>query len=262
MSLKITLLTILLMASGTSIHAADTYDPSTNLLTIPLVNVGAVSYSNVVITVGNVVSVGSSAQVNPSTYNLLDLWIKTLNTAETRNFSLSGLSSGTSVTGNGTVTTGYPKSVLFEGKSALSSTTVASGSLNVKGVTVPYGTSVQTYFDASYGYLGSSGSKYKVATSSTLPTSAARVNDTGVLAQTIDYPTAAKLYTTGTTTVSWVINYETDSTAILSIIEIERDTLGKTLYTDTTKYRITTKGDQTRIEESYLDSASSLLVKF
>lgn len=262
MKLKRVLVTVLLIGGGASSFAVDTYDPSTNLLTIPLVNVGSVSYSNVVVTVGSVVSVGSPPQANLSTYNLLDLWVKTLNTAETRNFSLTGVLSGTSVSGNGTVTTGYPKSVLFEGKQVLSQTTIASGSISAKGVTVPYGTTVQTFFDANYGFVGSLGSKYKVATSSSLPTNAAKINDTGILAQTIDYPTAAKSYTTGTTTFSWVINYETDSTAILSIIEIERDTSGKTLYTDITKYRVTTKGDETRMEESYLDTASSLLVKY
>lgn len=40
---------------------ADTYDPSTNLLTIPSITVNGVTYTDVVVTVGKVVSIGSSS---------------------------------------------------------------------------------------------------------------------------------------------------------------------------------------------------------
>jgi hypothetical protein len=42
-------------------QAADTYDPSKSTLTIPLVKVGDAYYSNVIITLGSVVSVGSAS---------------------------------------------------------------------------------------------------------------------------------------------------------------------------------------------------------
>ena len=41
-------------------QAADTYDPKKSTLTIPLVKVGETYYSNVVVMLGNVLSVGSA----------------------------------------------------------------------------------------------------------------------------------------------------------------------------------------------------------
>lgn len=48
-----------LMAS--SISYADTYDSVANLLTIPTITIGATTYTDVVVTVGSVVSVGGSS---------------------------------------------------------------------------------------------------------------------------------------------------------------------------------------------------------
>ncbi len=56
---------ILSLALMTSVSASDDmYDPSTNLLTIPEITVDGVTYTDVVVTVGNVVSIGSSFNNN------------------------------------------------------------------------------------------------------------------------------------------------------------------------------------------------------
>ena len=54
--LRRVLLTCLLIGASASASAVDTYDPATNVLTIPLVAVGSSSFANVKITVGSVVS--------------------------------------------------------------------------------------------------------------------------------------------------------------------------------------------------------------
>jgi hypothetical protein len=61
-------LLFLLSAIGffTSAHAADTYNSSSNVLTIPLVKVSSTYYANVQITVGNVISVGSKDPSAPT----------------------------------------------------------------------------------------------------------------------------------------------------------------------------------------------------
>ena len=41
---------------------ADTYDPATNLLTIPSITVDGITYTNVIVTVGNIVSIGGSSK--------------------------------------------------------------------------------------------------------------------------------------------------------------------------------------------------------
>ncbi len=52
----------LLLMSNT--YALNTFNASNNQLNIPSVNVGGLSYNNVVVTLGNVVSIGSSGQAN------------------------------------------------------------------------------------------------------------------------------------------------------------------------------------------------------
>lgn len=58
------LLICLLLGGSASAYAIDTYDPATNVLTIPLVVVGPTTYTNVKITVGIVIGVGSGAAAN------------------------------------------------------------------------------------------------------------------------------------------------------------------------------------------------------
>jgi hypothetical protein len=45
---------------------ADTYDPSTNQLTIPTITVDGIIYTNVIITVGNILSIGGSTKSDDS----------------------------------------------------------------------------------------------------------------------------------------------------------------------------------------------------
>jgi len=58
---KSLLTSLALAACSTNLMATDTYDPKTNRLTIPSVKVGNATYNNVVITVGDVVSVGGAS---------------------------------------------------------------------------------------------------------------------------------------------------------------------------------------------------------
>jgi len=51
-------------------YAVDTYNPSNGQLTIPSVNVSGVTYNNVVVTVGSVLSVGASSVPNQSAEGL------------------------------------------------------------------------------------------------------------------------------------------------------------------------------------------------
>lgn len=52
-----------LMASS-AIGYADSYDPTTGRLTVSSITIGSTEYTNVVVTVGSVVSVGSATQIN------------------------------------------------------------------------------------------------------------------------------------------------------------------------------------------------------
>lgn len=67
---KLKLLAALLCLSAFQAHATDTYDTTKSLLTIPVVKVDNTFYSNVVVTLGSVVSIGSagSSDLSYDTY--------------------------------------------------------------------------------------------------------------------------------------------------------------------------------------------------
>ncbi|MEI6469573.1 MAG: hypothetical protein WCO72_08875 [Betaproteobacteria bacterium] len=59
-----------LILISTNVFAVDTYNASNNQLTIPSVNVGNTTYNNVVVTVGNIISLGGSSVPNQSAEGL------------------------------------------------------------------------------------------------------------------------------------------------------------------------------------------------
>ena len=67
---KSLLASMALAICSTSLMATDTYDPATNQLSIPSVQVGTATYNNVVITVGSIVSIGGAS----STQSAEGLW--------------------------------------------------------------------------------------------------------------------------------------------------------------------------------------------
>lgn len=86
----------------TSAHAADTYNGSSNVLTIPLVQVGSTYYANVQITVGNVLSVGSKDASAPA-YDVYN--------ATTNQLAIPEVLVGTTTYYNVTITVGSVLSV-------------------------------------------------------------------------------------------------------------------------------------------------------
>ena len=86
----------------TSAHAADTYDGSSNTLTIPLVKVSSTYYANVQITVGNVLSVGSKDPSAPA-YDVYN--------AATNQLTIPEVLVGTTTYYNVTITVGSVLSV-------------------------------------------------------------------------------------------------------------------------------------------------------
>jgi hypothetical protein len=63
------LLALSFLAFSTPNHA-DSYDPVTNLLTINSIQVGNTLYSNVVVTVGSIISIGSATPVGCTASNI------------------------------------------------------------------------------------------------------------------------------------------------------------------------------------------------
>ena len=208
---------------------------------------------------------GSSTPTNTgpvastATFNLLVANAEYSKKSSTTKFTISGTTgAGVSVTGSGTGTTGTPSSATFEGKPALKSTSVLVGSWSGNGKTIPLNSSSDSFMDSNYLPLGSSGSEYEVITGTpTLPT-AARVNDTGSIYTANRYTNSSKTTLLGTKTIAYVIEADTASTALVTLINTEKDTTGKTTSVFSEQFRITTANILTPVKDTGFDYTTGL----
>ena len=95
----------------------------------------------------------------------------------------------------------------------------------------------------------------------TLP-SAARINDTGNLFTANRYASSTKAVLRGTRTASYVVEADTASTALVSLIIEEKNTSNVTTSKDTLQLRITPNGTYTRIKETYVSTTTSLTITY
>jgi len=146
---------------------------------------------------------------------------------------------------------------------ALQRTTTSTGSLVVNGQTEPLNTLGIHWVDSNYVPKGESGgSEYLVVTgTSTIPT-AARINDTGIFYTANRYASSTKAVFLGTETVSYVVEADTASTALLSIISVEKNKSGTTTSTSRNQYRITPAGTFTRIKTTGVEGNLLLTITY
>ena len=166
MNLFKSLLVSLLAFCCVNSYAADSYDASTNTLTIPLVNVNNTYYSNVKINVGVVVSVGSKDASAPAydTYN-----------ATTNQLTIPEVAVGSTTYYNVVITVGPILSVGATCATAAACTTSSTSTASLYGTPATYATAIQTSYAA--GTLTSvsaltARSRYLISDSATQSTSA------------------------------------------------------------------------------------------
>ena len=166
MNLFKSLLVSLLAFCCVNSYAADSYDASTNILTIPLVNVNNTYYSNVKINVGVVVSVGSKDASAPAydTYN-----------ATTNQLTIPEVAVGSTTYYNVVITVGPILSVGATCATAAACTTSSTSTASLYGTPATYATAIQTSYAA--GTLTSvsaltARSRYLISDSATQNTSA------------------------------------------------------------------------------------------
>ena len=139
MKLFKSLLVSLLAFCSVNSYAADSYDASTNTLTIPLVNVNNTYYSNVKINVGVVVSVGSKDASAPAydTYN-----------ATTNQLTIPEVAVGSTTYYNVVITVGPILSVGATCATAAACTTSSTSTASLYGTPATYATAIQTSYAA------------------------------------------------------------------------------------------------------------------
>jgi hypothetical protein len=205
---------------------------------------------------------GSTPVASVQAFNLKATYVNDMQSTSSKNFTISGTINGIAASGSGTVTSGALQSSTFEGTSALVQTTTVTGTVIANGQNIPYGSASQAYYDSNYNYLGANGSEYSVVTSfAALPT-AARVNDTGVFVELVNYPSSLKSYSTGTTVISYSLTADTETSAILSLISTVKDNSGNIISTDTVRHRVTTSNVSTVLSEFYTATSQALTLTY
>ena len=192
--------------------------------------------------------------ISTASFDIKTAYIDSLQTANSRNFTVTGTVNGVAVTGSGTTTNGSLVSTTFEGQPAKSRTSVLAATLSGNGTTVPLNLSSIAYFDNTFNYLGGENFDYEVANSATVLPITARVNDTGRVVTFIHYPSSAKLFTTGSSTIAYSLGADTATSAILSLTRTDRNTSGTITSTSVANIRINTANQLTYISESSTSS--------
>jgi hypothetical protein len=133
-------------------------------------------------------------------------------------------------------------------------------SLVTNGQTIPINETNTTWVDSNYTPKGESSisSDYVVITAyGTLP-SAARINDTGTAYTANRYADSTKAVLRGTRTVSYVLEADTASTALVSLIIEDKNTSNVTTNKSTLQLRITPTGTFTRIKDTSVEGTTTL----
>lgn len=185
------------------------------------------------------------------TFQMRAAWDKFVQNSGSRSFRLTGRLSGNQVTGSGTMVESALAPATFEGASAQRKTSTLNLSVTNGNVTVPITASDTSYFDDRFNPLGdSSESEYCVVTSTSVSIpQIARVGDKGILYAAECFTDSSKQVTLGTETVSFSLEPDTASSALLKMTLMEKDTAGNSNLSDTIIIRMTPSGDLTYISE-------------
>jgi hypothetical protein len=171
----------LLLSLTSNAHSHDTFDASTNTLSIPLVSVGNDFYKNVQVSVGAVKSVGGT--VIPSTSPLQDVSRLLYSTPQQSTSKYSGVVDGKPVSGTTLFIISAPSTKSFEGKNGYVVTRTRKNFDN-GGAELSNDTS-QVFLDSNSMMVGEIDQYYRVVTKSAIVS--------GVLVQTTNvYDTSAK----------------------------------------------------------------------
>lgn len=195
---------------------------------------------------------GSSSNVVASTlaFPLRQININQLVNSSSVPFKVSGTINVDSVTGSGNITYSGLSNATFEGKPALKQTATVTGTTTSNGKTSPVNSSGNTYVDLNYVLLDEIGDYYTIYTNHSVPTRV-HVNDTGTLLTRKRYTLSITRPLFDTVEVTYLVEADTATTALLSTIYTHKDingafTGGQTI----NQYRIGADGTSTRVQST------------
>jgi hypothetical protein len=223
--------------------AQDVYNSATNQLSIPSVLVGSTTYTNVVVTVGNVISIGGSNAPPPNNFNLQIAYQNLVQSGYSKTFNISGTCNGTA-----TSTISPPQSgFVFNGVGAFQVTTVLNDVFN--GCT-PNSilSTTQAYYDINFNYLGSSTTGLFVAFvgGAKMPTNVTN-GSAGLVGNANTYTDSTKASLTGTAKLTYVVGQGSNGTLNVTLITQLFNNSQQLLVTSQAVYSLTSNNTLTLI---------------
>lgn len=198
---------------------------------------------------------GGSAAVSPvaastESFQLRTAYINSISLPRTLVGTLSGTVGGVTITGNGTQTQGSMTAGTFEGVAGLKSVTTLIATFKANGQTVPVSLSVTNHTDSNYVPMGWSGAQYQVVVGAVNIPISAKINDTALALTANRYTSSSKQSRVGTLELTYVLQPDTASTALLKLIETEKNTSGVMTSQTISTFRITPAGGITALSLS------------
>jgi hypothetical protein len=201
-------------------------------------------------------------------YAFKTAWVNFFNDSSTLNFTVSGVISGVTISGSGAVTQSVPASATFENAAGLKKTEVTTGTvtgtLNGVVVTQPINGSVTLYVDTNYLPLGETGEDfYSVVTGPVTIPPTVKIGDAGPLYKQTVYSSSARTLPLGTVEVSYAVKPDTMvGSALLDLIEVDKNASGVVAGTSTLRFRMTPAGGLTRLSEVAVVGADTLTITY
>jgi len=141
-------------------------------------------------------------------------------------------------------------SATFEGTAGLSAAVTITGTYT-NCTPASFAVSATNYYDTNYIPLGNSGGQYAVYTTAiTIPTSL-KVGDTGIIGTENLYTSNTKLTLAGRNDLSYVVEADTASTAIVNLIINTYNPGGSLTQTEQNRYRIGATGPWVLVSIDY-----------
>jgi len=185
---------------------------------------------------------GSGPVTSTSAFPLLAAYKAYLIAGINANFTVSGTCSGTA-----TLVSSPTATATFEGVTGYASTDTTT--ITFTNCTPSSSTNNGfSYYDANYTPLGESvtGEEYAKFNAAATPLPASvKVGDTGTVGTLTVYADSTKATITGISVVTYVIEPDTGSTAIVNLIEKDYDNSNRLTLTQQSRYRITLGGTAT-----------------
>jgi hypothetical protein len=204
----------------------------------------------------------SGPVASAETFQLRTAYNNTISTSSSDQYTISGTSSGISLSGSGTSVQSFLTNSVFEGVSCYKQVTTNTGTTIANNQSFPFADTFTEYYDINNNYIGSSGFEYTVINDSMILPITAKVNDTGILYSENIYSSNLKSYIIGTYTVSFSLEPDTAFTALLKIVLTERNTANTTMSTSVATLRLTPSGNFTRLSETYVGYGDNLKITY